>query len=313
MMLRRLIALLTVRAALLGLSTTQAAWVPASFSLASRSPAASFRDIASCRTSYVNSSNSRRQRSRSLVIRSATSVKPPQEESMSPILFQDCCCRSSSNTSEETRTTTPTTTTPESYSPVLALELDVFDELKRKFFKHGLAVPSDNNSDEEIIKQKILNGVLLAVTFGYAAYTIFNIDAGMTRGWTQSEIAMRIPLDNWSNYESSLAEKPVYTKTLINVVIYLLGDWLSQTVFQKKNVLDFDASRTLKNGLIGLCFGPLVHEYYQFSDHILPPDTMVNRVEKIFMDQTIYLSVKASIYVAAVTLLGTFFLSFELF
>ena len=157
--------------------------------------------------------------------------------------------------------------------------------------------------------KKCTNALLLVAAFGYAIHTIFNIDEGMTRGWTQSEIAMRIPLDNWANYEESLAEKPIYTKTLINVVIYLLGDWLSQTVFQKKNILDFDASRTLKNGFIGLCFGPLVHEYYQFSDHILPvdgPNSLVNRLEKIFMDQTVYLSVKASIYVAAVALLGKF-------
>jgi protein Mpv17 len=51
-----------------------------------------------------------------------------------------------------------------------------------------------------------------------------------------------------------------------------------------------------------------VHEYYQFSDTILPldsPNPLLTRVEKIVMDQTIYLSVKASIYVAAVALLGT--------
>lgn len=94
--------------------------------------------------------------------------------------------------------------------------------------------------DYQELGKKVLNGLILSVSFGYALYTIFNIDHGMTRGWTQSEIAMRIPLDNWSSYESALAEKPIYTKTLINVVIYLLGDWLSQTVFQKKNVLDFD-------------------------------------------------------------------------
>lgn len=151
---------------------------------------------------------------------------------------------------------------------------------------------------------KILNGVLLAATFGFAAYTILNIDHGMTRGWTQSEIAMRIPLDNWLNYESSLADRPIFTKTAINVIIYLLGDWLSQTAFSGKNVLDFNAARTLRNGFIGLCFGPLVHEYYQFSDHILPVEGgMWNRLEKILMDQTIYLTVKCSIYISAVGLL----------
>jgi protein Mpv17 len=161
--------------------------------------------------------------------------------------------------------------------------------------------PSIQSSE---ITKKVLNGLLLAVCFGYAAYTILNIDSGMTRGWTQSEIAMRIPLDNWLNYESSLADRPIFTKTTINVIIYLLGDWLSQTIFSKKNVLDFDAGRTLRNGFIGLCFGPLVHEYYQFSDYILPVEGgMWNRLEKIVMDQTIYLTVKCSIYIAAVGLL----------
>jgi len=90
----------------------------------------------------------------------------------------------------------------------------------------------------------------------------------------------------------------------INVIIYLLGDWLSQTVFNDQNLLDFDATRTFKNGFIGLCFGPLVAEYYEFSDWILPMDVGINRVYKILMDQTIYLFVKCSIYIAAVGLLN---------
>jgi protein Mpv17 len=157
----------------------------------------------------------------------------------------------------------------------------------------------------EIMMEKIINGAFLAVCFGFAAYAIFNIDHGMTRGWTQSEIAMRIPLDNWSSYEAALNEKPIMTKTFINVVIYLLGDWLSQTVFAKKHVLDFDLQRTLRNGFIGLCFGPLVHQYYEFSDSILPVEGgLANRFAKICMDQTIYLTVKCSIYISAVGLLG---------
>lgn len=151
---------------------------------------------------------------------------------------------------------------------------------------------------------KVLNGLLLAASFGFAAYTILTIDSGMTRGWTSSEIALRIPLDNWLNYENSLADRPIFTKTTINVIIYLLGDWLSQTVFAGKPVLEFDAGRTLRNGFIGLCFGPLVHEYYQFSDHILPVEGgTLNRLQKILMDQTVYLTVKCSIYIAAVGLL----------
>lgn len=152
---------------------------------------------------------------------------------------------------------------------------------------------------------RALNALVLSACFGYAVFTILNIDHGMTRGWSASEIVTRLPLDNWSSYESALLEKPVMTKTVINVIIYLLGDWLSQTAFSGKNVLDFDLQRTLKNGLIGLCFGPLVHQYYEFSDQILPVEGgLMNRAEKILMDQTIYLTVKCSIYISAVSLLG---------
>lgn len=155
-------------------------------------------------------------------------------------------------------------------------------------------------------EQKFTNLVVLSLAFGYAAYTIFGIDSGMTRGWSASEIAMRIPLDNWGAYESYLANKPILTKSLINVIIYLLGDWLSQTAFTKtNNLLEFDLQRTLRNGFIGLCFGPLVHEYYEFSDRILPPENgLVTRMEKILMDQTIYLTIKCSLYIGAVGLLA---------
>jgi protein Mpv17 len=167
-----------------------------------------------------------------------------------------------------------------------------------------LVVTIPNNDEYDMLRKNIFNALLLACTFGYAAYTIFNIDHGMTRGWTQSEIAMRIPLDNWLNYESSLNDRPIITKTAINVIIYLLGDWLSQTAFSGNHILNFNAARTIRNGFIGLCFGPLVHEYYQFSDHILPVDGgMFIRLQKILMDQTIYLSVKCSIYISAVGIL----------
>ena len=164
------------------------------------------------------------------------------------------------------------------------------------------------DSNGQTLASKLFNGALLAMSFGYIFLSVVNIDHGMTRGWSPAEIGMRIPLDTWASYENSLSEKPVATKTIINIVIYLLGDWLSQTIFQKKDVLDFDAARTLKNGFIGMCFGPVVHEYYEFSDWILPVDGLTigitNRAFKILMDQTIYLSVKCSIYILAIGVLN---------
>lgn len=145
------------------------------------------------------------------------------------------------------------------------------------------------DSNGQTLASKLVNLVLLAGSFGYVFALVFNIDEGMTRGWSPGEITMRIPLDTWASYEQSLGEKPVATKTIINIVIYLLGDWLSQTLFTGKNVLDFDAGRTLKNGFVGMCFGPAVHEYYEFSDWILPVEGLTmgvtNRVYKILMDQ----------------------------
>jgi len=164
------------------------------------------------------------------------------------------------------------------------------------------------DSNGQTLASKLFNFALLAASFGYVFVSVFNIDRGMTRGWTPGEIGMRIPLDTWASYENSLSEKPVATKTIINIVIYLLGDWLSQTLFQRKNVLDFDAARTLKNGFVGMCFGPAVHEYYEFSDWILPVEGMTmgvtNRAFKILMDQTIYLSIKCSIYIMAIGILN---------
>ena len=152
--------------------------------------------------------------------------------------------------------------------------------------------------------QRLLNLFLLFSCFSYALYTVVTIDSETSRGWTLQESLYRMPYDNWRNYEDALELAPMETKTAINVVIYLLGDWLSQTIFKKEDPLKFDAMRTLKNGLIGACFGPAVHLYYEWSDFILPVEEGFNRLYKILMDQTLYLGVKCSIYIAAVGFLN---------
>ncbi len=163
---------------------------------------------------------------------------------------------------------------------------------------------SAKNDDDKKLTPKAFNAFLLLASFGFAFYSILTVDEGMTRGWSIAEKAMRIPIDNWSSYESSLNAQPVFTKTMINVVIYLLGDWLSQTLFIKKNLLEFDAWRTMRNGLIGMVFGPCVHQYYEWSDYILPVNVGMNRFYKIAMDQTIYIFIKCSVYIVAVNMLA---------
>lgn len=205
----------------------------------------------------------------------------------------------------------PNRTSPISISAVIGTNDNAnLLDINRDVLNGDADVTIDDCNDNQIdsllhSKKKMINFLFLSISFGYSLYTILSIDSGLTRGWSASEIAMRIPFDNWGAYESYLATKPIATKTSINVIIYLLGDWLSQTICLRKNLLDFDLTRTLRNGFIGLCFGPLVHEYYEFSDTILPPENgLMTRLEKILMDQTIYLTVKCSIYVSAVTWLN---------
>ena len=212
--------------------------------------------------------------------------------------------------------TTTTTTTAMIASDFQMATIQSAQELQLQQQEHGadaeypafIQALFQKDANGQTLASKLFNLALLAVSFGYVFVSVFNIDRGMTRGWSPAEIGMRIPLDTWASYENSLSEKPVATKTIINIVIYLLGDWLSQTLFQRKDILDFDAARTLKNGLVGMCFGPAVHEYYEFSDWILPVEGLTlgitNRAFKILMDQTIYLSVKCSIYIIAVGLLN---------
>ena len=151
------------------------------------------------------------------------------------------------------------------------------------------------------------------------------------RGWDLGEIIVRIPYDNWQEYEGGLTTHPILVKTVINVIIYLVGDWMAQVGWGRtRPLLDFDLARTARNGLIGAFFGPLVHYYYDFSDFILPMDVPINRVLKIIMvrrritakksgtlyftysrhlhppptqDQTIYFVTKCSVYIALVGLL----------
>ena len=160
-------------------------------------------------------------------------------------------------------------------------------------------------SDEKI--RKFVNSTIVSLCFAYIIIELLTVDSGIWRGWTLSEILIRLPYDNWQEYEGGLSEFPILTKTIINVVIYLIGDWMSQIEWGRKeglsSIFEFDISRTLKNGLIGLIFGQLVHYYYDFSDIILPLTIPQNRIFKIIMDQTIYFISKCALYISLVGLL----------
>lgn len=138
--------------------------------------------------------------------------------------------------------------------------------------------------------------VAVVMVLGFAAYHVVNVDAHLSRGWTTLEILQRIPLDNWQNYELNLQESPLVTKTAINTGIYIIADWLAQ-VLEGTPPLDFEPRRLLRNGLMGLMFGPITVAYYEFSDLILDPTVVSNRIWKVAMDQSAYAMAKYFLFV----------------
>ena len=158
--------------------------------------------------------------------------------------------------------------------------------------------------DGEFADQARGNCAALAIFVAFCGWTVLTIDQPVARGWTAAEVALNIPRDNWSAYTAALREMPVLTKTEINVFIYLIGDYAAQTDWGKKHFLNFDLMRTVRNGAIGACFGPMVSVYYDFSDWILPPEVLSNAPKKIFMDQTAYLATKTTIYLTLTGLLS---------
>ena len=65
------------------------------------------------------------------------------------------------------------------------------------------------------------------------------VDADVWRGWSPSERALRLLVDNWERYEGRLYDNPVLTKSLINMVIYTeVAEWLSQVLRAAKGYVD---------------------------------------------------------------------------
>ena len=66
-------------------------------------------------------------------------------------------------------------------------------------------------------------------------------NGGLRRGkWTPEEeaYALRLIADNWEVYEKRLYDAPVLTKSLINMVIYTVAEWLSQVLRAAKDYVD---------------------------------------------------------------------------
>jgi len=159
-------------------------------------------------------------------------------------------------------------------------------------------IPNSNKAGvlDVLLDVKTINAIVLILFATFLILKLVLVDSQSWRGWSAEEIALRIPISNWREYENGLFDSPVSTKTIINTVIYLAGDWLAQIQWGKKSLTQFDISQTLRNGLIAMFLGPVIHFYYQFSDSILPQGDAINGARKIVMDSSIFATVKTFVY-----------------
>mmetsp|Transcript_10419 Transcript_10419/g.13209 ORF Transcript_10419/g.13209 Transcript_10419/m.13209 type:complete len:323 (+) Transcript_10419:115-1083(+) len=110
-------------------------------------------------------------------------------------------------------------------------------------------------------------GVLMAVTI-LVLNQVATVDAGIMRGWTTEEMAVRIPVDNWLSYSSVLNAAPVFTKAVTSATVYTIGDLISQAT-DGRSIGEYDRGRVLRSLLAGLlAHGPMSHVWYDVSEQL---------------------------------------------
>lgn len=108
-------------------------------------------------------------------------------------------------------------------------------------------------------------------------------------------------------YDLALQASPVRTKVITSVVLTIIGDLLAQLL---QNVNEKDASkkktdliRTFHQGLWGVETGIAAHLWYSGIELVVPGDSTLAVVGKIFLDQTIYTSFQSFNFFIAMSML----------
>jgi protein Mpv17 len=122
---------------------------------------------------------------------------------------------------------------------------------------------------------------------------VLSVDVGITRGWSPSEIAERLPLDNWASYSHVLNVAPIRTKALTSATVYAMGDVLSQRS-SGVGMGEIDRYRVLRSLLAGLIgHGPMSHVWYHVSEDFFDNVIQLKHVwydfvPKVILDQLIF-------------------------
>jgi len=169
------------------------------------------------------------------------------------------------------------------------------------------SLPDENNDVDDILTEDpieysinqwremetnalINNGLLLviAVAVVWKVTTVNSLE--MMRGWTASEMAWRVPIDNWASYSSTLSNAPIITKAVTSATVYTIGDLIAQRT-EGAEMGEIDRIRTLRSLVAGLiAHGPMSHFWYDISEglfnNILHWTEWWSFFPKVILDQT---------------------------
>ena len=153
--------------------------------------------------------------------------------------------------------------------------------------------PANQNSRHPLSVDSVINiSILLSVTL-VILEQVLSVDVGITRGWSGSEIANRVPLDNWYAYTHVLHSAPVATKAITSGAVYAIGDVLSQRS-TGADMGDLDRARVLRSLVAGFVgHGPMSHVWYHvsedFFDNVLRMQHVwYDFVPKVILDQAVF-------------------------
>lgn len=114
----------------------------------------------------------------------------------------------------------------------------------------------------------IINTSLVVVIAITVLSQLVTVDAGIMRGWSATEMALRVPIDNWASYSTVLAEAPVQTKAITSATVYTIGDFIAQST-EGKTIGELDRPRIIRSMLAGLIgHGPMSHVWYEVSEDV---------------------------------------------
>ena len=152
----------------------------------------------------------------------------------------------------------------------------------------------DDNNDMMMRPNKdvIINTSILILAIVIVIERILSVDTGITRGWSPTEVAERIPLDVWRSYNNILSMAPLQTKAVTSATVYTIGDILSQRQ-EGSDIGSLDRPRILRSLIAGLIgHGPMSHIWYHvsedFFENTLHLSAWWDFIPKVIVDQTVF-------------------------